>query len=48
MSFKVIFIYRFIANSFTDLLAPNVIMFKLIQIFKKQNVILFAQTRFRD
>jgi len=45
---EVVFLYPFVANSFTDLLAPNLQTGKLIHVLKIQNVILFAQTHFRD
>jgi len=43
--FKVVFVYPFVAHSSTDLLAPNLQTHTDVL---KQNVILFAQTHFRN
>jgi len=44
-SFKVVFVYRFVANFFTDLLAPTL---QTHADFQNLNAILFARTIFRD
>jgi len=44
-SFKVVFVYPFVENSFTDLLALNL---QTHTHLKKQNVTTFAQTHFCD